>query len=70
VHIAMAVAEVCKGLVANSESMWDDFKKDYEIKAQSLFKNLSLKYDESEDGIISSDEEEDVVVAPLTAGRR
>ena len=56
-HIIMSVAEVCKSLMIDEESMWWSLWKEYEIKASKLFKSLNLKYDENEDGIIDEKEE-------------
>jgi len=57
-HIFVAVAEICKGQVADSGegSMWWDFWKDYERQADTAFNGLSLKYDTTNDGYISGAE--------------
>ena len=57
VHILFAAAEVCKGRVTDQAGMWYDFMVRYEKKADTAFGKLNLKYDESDDGVISEPEE-------------
>lgn len=59
IHIAMSVTEICKGLVrGETDGLWWDLMKEYEKKASDMFNSMALKYDESEDGIISEEEED------------
>ena len=57
VHILFATAEVCKGMVTEDAGMWFEFMSRYENKAEKAFNKLNLKYDESDDGVISNPEE-------------
>ena len=66
-HIMYAVAEACKGLVAEEGGMWWEFMEKYDSKAYAILKNIKLKYDDSDDGVISQDEESKSF--SITAGR-
>ena len=57
VHILFATAEVCKGMVTEDAGMWFEFMSRYENKADKAFNKLNLKYDDSDDGVISEPEE-------------
>lgn len=57
VHILMSVAEICKSFVAESNNLWWELWQSYEKKVSEAYKNLNLKYDESDDGAISDAEE-------------
>ncbi len=57
VHILFSVAEVCKGFMTETDNMWSFFWQEYDKRAYAVFKNLNLKYDESDDGIIAGAEE-------------
>lgn len=67
-HIYLSVAEACKGLSAESKGLWWDLWKEYEKKADEAISNLVLKYDSSENGSISGDEDS-VEYRVLKAGR-
>lgn len=56
VHIYMSVAEICKGLINAEDNVWAWFYTEYTKKAEETFRHLNLKYDESDDGIISEAE--------------
>ena len=62
-HTYQAVAEICKGMMSVSEdTIWQYFYERYDIdeqgsKAYHAYKNLNLKYDTSDDAIISEAEE-------------
>lgn len=69
VHIMYAVAEVAKGMVTENEgSLWWDIWKDYDKRAFAIFNDISLKYDSSEDGVITEGEE-DISFTPKVTGR-
>jgi len=57
VHIYYSVAEVCKGLATEGDSLWWNLWKDYENKAYAIFKGINFKYDQSNDGYIAGSEE-------------
>lgn len=57
VHIYYAVAEACKGMATESENFWWALWQEYDKKGWLSFKGLKLKYDDSDDGVISSAEE-------------
>ena len=57
VHIQFAIAEVCKSFIASDDSMWYTLWMDYKKTSYAMFKNLNLKYDDSNDGTISGSEE-------------
>ena len=57
VHILYAVAEVCKGFMSETDNMWSFFWQEYDKRGFAVFKSLNLKYDDSDDGVISSAEE-------------
>ena len=57
VHIIQSVAEVCKGLAKEENSVWWALWQEYDKRAYAIFKSLNLKYDESGDGVISGGEE-------------
>lgn len=57
IHIYYAVAAICKGLAPESESVWWELMDKYEKKAYAMFKSITLKYDDDNDGIIQEDEE-------------
>ena len=61
-HIYQTVAEICKGLITVNEELYWGLWKDYEKLALNSFKSVPYKYDESEDGIISENEEQRPVV--------
>lgn len=65
IHIQYAVAEIVKGLVVEEADMWSMFMEKYEARAYSMFKNLPLKYDESEDDILSAAEEDKKITRRL-----
>lgn len=69
VHIFFSIAEVCKGLVTGSESLWWHLWKEYEKKAEDALAAISFKYDYSGDGVIEGIEKT-VVINPIRAGRR
>lgn len=56
VHIYFSVAEICKGLISAEDNLWAWFYNEYDKKGKETFRNLNLKYDESDDGIISTAE--------------
>ncbi|MCK4739885.1 MAG: hypothetical protein KAT46_08040 [Deltaproteobacteria bacterium] len=56
VHLYYSVAEVCKGLVIESGSLWWEMWKDYESKAEVVFSAINFKYDTSGDGYITGGE--------------
>ncbi len=56
VHIFFSVAEVCKGMITEENNMWWTLWQDYDKRGYAIFKSLNLKYDEFDDGIITSDE--------------
>lgn len=58
VHIAFAVAEICKGFVTEQDNLWSGFYQDYDKRGYAIFKSLNFKYDTSQDGYISSGEED------------
>lgn len=59
VHIIMSVTEICKGLVrGDTDGVWWDFMTKYDKLGFSMFNSITFKYDESEDGVISDEEEE------------
>ena len=60
VHICYSVAEVCKGLTGagGTDTFWWQMWKDYEAKAYAIFKSITFKYDESNDGVISATEKQ------------
>lgn len=57
VHIYLSVAEVCKSFSTATESYWWDLWQKYETKGEKLFDSIEYKYDDNNDGIISSGEE-------------
>ena len=57
VHILFSVAEVCKGFMTETDNMWSFFWQEYDKRAYAVFKNLNLKYDDSDDGVIAAAEE-------------
>ena len=57
VHINFAIAEVCKSFVTEEGGMWWEFWQEYKKVAYAIYKNLNLKYDESDDGYIAGSEE-------------
>ena len=57
VHIQFAIAEICKSFIASDDSMWYTLWMDYKKTSYAMFKNLNLKYDDSNDGTISGSEE-------------
>ncbi|HLE09139.1 MAG TPA: hypothetical protein VI914_05890 [Thermodesulfobacteriota bacterium] len=57
VNIYYSVAEVCKGLATEGDSLWWNLWKDYENKAYAIFKGINFKYDQSNDGYIAGSEE-------------
>lgn len=59
VHLMFTVAEICKSFVVSVDDVWDMFRKDYQEKADEMFRNFKFKYDEDEDGFIGSGEEDD-----------
>lgn len=69
VHICYSVAEVCKGLTGagGTDTFWWQMWKDYEAKAYAIFKSINFKYDESDDGTISTTEKKGF--GTLTMGR-
>jgi hypothetical protein len=69
VHIYQSVAEVCKGLITESDNFWWEMWKSYESKADETFRAFNFKYDSSEDGYITG-AEESTTVDVLRAGRR
>lgn len=68
-HIFHTVAEVCKGLSSDQDDVWWALWKDYESRAGQAMRNINLKYDESEDGVISPGEEDRKINASRTTGR-
>lgn len=68
-HIFFSVAEVCKGLVTGSESLWWQLWKDYEKKAEESLASVSFKYDYSGDGVLEGFENT-AAINTLRAGRR
>ncbi len=69
VHIFFSVAEVCKGLVTGSESIWWQFWKEYEKKAEDALASINFKYDSSGDGVIEG-MEKTCAINQIRAGRR
>lgn len=68
VHIFMSVAEICKSMItAEGGNMWSYFYELYDKRAYAIFKNINLKYDDSDDGIIAAAEENSRT--PRTLGR-
>jgi hypothetical protein len=57
VHIYFSVAEVCKGLMTENETLWWELWKEYETKAEETFGGINFKYDVSGDGYIARSEE-------------
>lgn len=53
VHIYSSVAEVCKGLITESDTFWWEIWKEYERKTEETFKGLNFKYDTTGDGNIT-----------------
>jgi hypothetical protein len=68
VHIHYSVAEIVKGLVVEEGDTWSMFMNKYDALAYSMFKSLPLKYDESEDGVISEAEEKKRIERTLGRG--
>lgn len=69
VHIMYSVAEATKGMITENEaSFWWDLWKDYDKRAFAIFNDISLKYDSSEDGVITEGEE-DISFTPKVTGR-
>ncbi|HHL39624.1 MAG TPA: hypothetical protein ENJ37_03890 [Deltaproteobacteria bacterium] len=56
VHIYLAVAEACKGLVMDDGGFWWEMWRTYEKKADEAFSTLRFKYDYGDDGVISGGE--------------
>jgi hypothetical protein len=69
VHINQTVADVCKGLANDEQAIWWGFWQEYEKKVNQWWKNATFKYDVSDDGVISG-EEEKYNLKNLKAGRR
>ncbi len=61
IHILLAVAEVCKGLMTINEEFYWSLWKEYEKAGRMAFEKKEFKYDVSDDGEISSSEEKDRV---------
>ena len=58
VHILLSVAETCKGFItSDGGSMWSYFFDLYDKRSYAIFKSLNLKYDSSQDGYVSAEEE-------------
>ncbi|MBI5233825.1 MAG: hypothetical protein HY880_05675 [Deltaproteobacteria bacterium] len=55
-HIYETVAGISKGLSLDNEGFWWSIWKDYEKKADAIFKDMDFKYDLTEDGIITGQE--------------
>lgn len=68
-HISFSVAEACKGMARESNGFWWEMWKEYEKKAEEAFKEMSFKYDSSEDGGVSG-AEEGAGTTTLRVGRR
>ena len=56
VHILLAVAEACKGLASEQDNLWWGLWQHYDKRAYAVFKDLNLKYDDSDDGVLSGGE--------------
>jgi hypothetical protein len=56
-HVLLAVAEICKGLATDRDSIFWDLWKDYQEQFENSFGSLTFKYDFSQDGFISGAEE-------------
>lgn len=67
VHIYQSVAEACKGLINDSESIWREMWKEYEKKAEDSFRNINFKYDSSGDGHIGANETDSAMSVIRTA---
>lgn len=68
VHIYGSVAEAAKGLSSKVGDFWWALWKEYEAKTDEAFSQLTLKYDSSGDGYISSSEE-DSRLGSIKSGR-
>ncbi|MBI5562754.1 MAG: hypothetical protein HY894_07900 [Deltaproteobacteria bacterium] len=55
-HIYASVAEVCKGMITESDGLWWRLWKEYEAKAEETFGAMNFKYDETGDGFIGGAE--------------
>ena len=58
VHILLAVAEACKGLASEQDNLWWGLWQPDDKRAYAVFKDLNLKYDDSDDGVLSGGEEQ------------
>lgn len=67
VHIYQSVAEACKGLINDNESLWREMWKEYEKKAEDSFRNINFKYDSSGDGRIGANETDSAMSVIRTA---
>lgn len=55
-HIYASVAEVCKGMITESDGLWWKLWKEYEKKTDDAFNAMNFKYDATGDGFISGAE--------------
>lgn len=58
-HLMFTVAEICKSFVVSVDDVWDMFRKDYQKRADEMFRDFKFKYDVDEDGFIGSGEEDE-----------
>ena len=55
-HVYASVAEVCKGMITESDALWWRLWKEYEKKTDDAFGAMNFKYDATNDGVISGSE--------------
>ena len=68
-HIYFSVSEAAKSMTVTHEDFWWRMWQEYEARAEAAFRSVNFKYDRSDDGYISSTEEERHRLS-ASAGRR
>ncbi len=69
VHIYFSVSEAAKSMTITHEDFWWRMWQEYEARGEAAFRSMNFKYDSSDDGYISSTEEERQRYS-VTTGRR
>lgn len=68
-HVHASVAEVCKGMITESDGLWWRLWKEYEKKTDDAFGAMNFKYDATDDGVISGAERGTKAAKPRTVRR-
>ncbi|MBI5885369.1 MAG: hypothetical protein HZB85_02160 [Deltaproteobacteria bacterium] len=68
-HVYASVAEVCKGMMTESDALWWRLWKEYEKKTDDAFGAMNFKYDATNDGLISGAERVTRASKPRTVRR-